>query len=88
MRTLLLDEVKIDLISVNSLNWNPSRTRCTELDEVRIRAVARTKDKTAAARIGEEVEAMCINGPAGGCGAVKRVTEIMPVPTLITQNFS
>ena len=83
LRKLPLDEVKIDLIGVNSLNWNPDRYRSTDPDEIRVRVAARTRDKTVAARIGEEVEAMYTNGPAGGCGAVKRVTEIVSVASML-----
>ena len=83
MRNLPLDEVKFDLIGVNSLNWNAERKRDTSPDEIRVRVAARTHDKTAAARVGEEVEAMYTNGPAGGCGAVKRVTEIMSVASML-----
>lgn len=83
IRQLLLDEVKIDLIGVNSLNWSSSRTRNDNPDEIRVRVAVRTKDQTAAARVGEEVEAMYTNGPAGGCGAVKRVTEIMSVASML-----
>ena len=83
LRKLPLDEVKIDLIGVNSLNWNPDRYRSTDPDEIRVRVAARTRDKIVAARIGEEVEAMYTNGPAGGCGAVKRVTEIVSVASML-----
>lgn len=83
IRWLQLDEVKIDLIGVNSLNWSLSRTRNDDPDEIRVRVAVRTKDRTAAARVGEEVEAMYTNGPAGGCGAVKRVTEIMSVASML-----
>lgn len=83
LRELPLDEVKIDLIGVNSLNWNPDRARSKEPDEIRVRMAARTKDRTAAIRVGEEVEAMYTNGPAGGGGAVKRVTEILSVASML-----
>lgn len=83
IRWLQLGEVKIDLIGVNSLNWSLSRTRNDDPDEIRVRVAVRTKDRTAAARVGEEVEAMYTNGPAGGCGAVKRVTEIMSVASML-----
>ena len=43
--------------------------------EVRLRVAGRSADEALARRIGEEVEALYTNGPAGGGGARKAVTE-------------
>jgi hypothetical protein len=82
MRGIPIDELKVDLIGVNSLFWSAQRP-CGTPDEVRLRVSARTKDRTSAARIGEEVEALYTNGPAGGCGAVKAVREIISVASIL-----
>jgi hypothetical protein len=43
--------------------------------EVRLRVAARAGDEESARRVGEEVEALYTNGPAGGGGARKAVHE-------------
>lgn len=81
-RRIPIDEIKVDLIGVNSLYWNPQRA-CRVPDEVRLRISARTKERADAARIGEEVEALYTNGPAGGCGSTKGVRDIISVASLL-----
>ena len=51
--------------------------------EVRLRVAARTKDRANAAIIGNEVEALYTNGPAGGGGAVKSVREIISIASIL-----
>jgi hypothetical protein len=82
LREIPIDELKVDLIGINSLYWNPSKQHQLP-DEVRLRVSARTKDRTSAARVGEEVEALYTNGPAGGCGAMKAVREIISVASIL-----
>ena len=43
-----------------------------EPSDVRLRVAGRTDDRREAERIGEEVEALYLNGPAGGAGATSR----------------
>ena len=83
LREIPIEEIKIDLIGVNSLYWNSEARTPAAPDEVRLRVSARTKTRTDAARIGEEVEALYTNGPAGGCGATKAVREIVSVASLL-----
>ena len=55
--------------------------------EIRLRVAARAPTADEAAVIGEEVEALYLNGPAGGGGARKLVTQqIGIVSTLIDRN--
>lgn len=82
LRRLSYDELRIDLIGVNALYWNQNRQYATP-EEVRLRVSARTKDRGIAARIGEEVEALYTNGPAGGCGAVKGIRDIVSVASML-----
>ena len=76
-----LDEYSTDFIGCNSLYRDAiskkigSGTPC----EVRLRAAGRTKDRKNAVLLANEVEALYTNGPAGGGGAVKRVSEIVSV---------
>ncbi len=71
----LLD-VRYDLIGLNSIH---GRLMSEDLDayEVRARVAAKVKTKKEAELVANEVEAMYLNGPAGGGGAVKSVREVV-----------
>ena len=76
-------ELRIDLVGSTSLHG-----RAFDDDErpyeVRLRVAARAKSREEAAIVGDEVEALYTNGPAGGGGTRKYVTEqIGIVSTLI-----
>ena len=45
--------------------------------------VTRAKARADAELIGNEVEALYTNGPAGGCGAVKRTRDIVSVASIL-----
>ncbi len=77
------DEMKYDLIGCNSLFWNPDFKYNEEPSEVRVRVAGRAKTKAIADLIGNEVEALYTNGPAGGCGAVKRTRDIVSVASIL-----
>jgi hypothetical protein len=47
--------------------------------ETRVRVAGRAGNAADAARIGNEVEALYTNGPAGGGGATKNVREVIGV---------
>jgi len=74
------DEIKFDLIGVNSL-FDLSRDGAP--NEVRVRVAARTKNRADAVKIGNEVETLYTNGPAGGGGATKKVSEIVSVASIL-----
>jgi len=76
------DEMKYDLIGCNSLYWNPDYTY-NEPSEVRVRVAGRAKTKAIADLVPNEVEALYTNGPAGGCGAVKRTRDIVSVASIL-----
>jgi hypothetical protein len=79
-------QLRIDLIGSTSLH---GRTFGTEEQpyEVRLRVAARARSRDEAAVIGDEVEALYTNGPAGGGGARKYVNEqIGIVSTLIDRS--
>lgn len=63
-------ETRFDLIGVDSLHGG-TLPQGREPYEVRIRVVGRTDSMTEAVRIGNEVETLYTNGPAGGGGAWK-----------------
>ncbi|HHZ01558.1 MAG TPA: DUF1446 domain-containing protein [Tissierellia bacterium] len=76
------DELRIDFIGINSIYKNSERKYNTP-EEVRLRVAARTKNKSDAAKIGNEVETLYTNGPAGGGGATKSVSEIVSVASIL-----
>ena len=77
------DELKFDLIGCNSLYWNPDYKYNQEPSEVRVRVAGRAKTKAVADLVPNEVEALYTNGPAGGCGAVKRTRDIVSVASIL-----
>ncbi|MDR3158464.1 MAG: DUF1446 domain-containing protein [Zoogloeaceae bacterium] len=82
LRKIPIDEIKIDFIGLNSIYWNHNRGH-REPEEVRLRVAARVKDRVSASRIGQEVETLYVNGPAGGCGAEQGVREIVSIASLL-----
>jgi hypothetical protein len=74
-----LDDVRTDLIGVDSLSASASAGAGAR--EVRLRVAARTRSAAEAARIGNEVETLYTNGPYGGGGVSKGVREVLAVAT-------
>lgn len=75
------EELRFDLMGVNSLYGNT-------LDEgkpaeVRLRVSGRTASRSEAVRIGNEVESLYTNGPAGGGGALKSVSEVIAIHSIL-----
>jgi hypothetical protein len=71
-------EARFDLIGLDSLH-GPRLSEGAEPYEVRARVAARTDSLEEAVRIGNEVESLYTNGPAGGGGASKLAREILAV---------
>jgi len=80
------DDVRVDFVGVQSMH----RTTFNDIIipyEVRLRVAGKAKTAEQAALIGEEVEALYTNGPAGGGGARKYVNEVVGiVSTLVDKN--
>jgi hypothetical protein len=70
----LFEELRIDYIGSTS-SHRRSFAAAENPYEIRLRVAARAATAEQASLIGEEVEALYLNGPAGGGGARKRVTE-------------
>jgi len=77
-----MSESRFDLIGVNALHGD-ERARRAEPYEVRVRVVGRTDSLAEATRIGNEVETLYTNGPAGGGGAWKSAREIVAVASAL-----
>lgn len=78
---LALEDSRFELIGVNALYGNTLEAGMPM--EVRLRVAARTTTREAAVRIGNEVEALYTNGPAGGGGATKSVTEVVGILSVL-----
>lgn len=68
-------ELRVDIMGLGSLHTRPLSGGDHQPYEVRLRVAGRSADRTKAALIGEEVESLWINGPAGGGGARKDTRE-------------
>jgi len=82
-----IDELRIDFIGVNSLYQDTLSEILNDgkqdFKEVRLRVAARTQIREAAVQIGNEVEALYTNGPAGGGGAKKFSREIIAIGSIL-----
>lgn len=74
-----LRELRIDIIGVDSLHGAATPRTNAEPYEARLRVAARTDSREAAQLVGEEVESLYTNGPAGGGGAWKGVKPIIAI---------
>jgi hypothetical protein len=77
-------ELRIDLIGSTSLHGR-SFDGNEQPYEIRLRVAARAATADAAARVGEEVEALYLNGPAGGGGARKYVSEQVGIASTLIE---
>jgi hypothetical protein len=89
-----MSESRFDLIGVDSLHgpasghWQESGQESGQESsrdpyEVRVRVVGRTANLEEASRIGEEVETLYTNGPAGGGGAWKNAREVIAIASAL-----
>jgi hypothetical protein len=87
-RTGMTDhELRCELIGVNSVIQTAQLTSSFAPQEVRIRVAGRARTQRDALRIGDEVEALYTNGPAGGGGAIKAVREVIGLlPMLVPRD--
>ena len=80
-------DMRIDFIGMQSLHSTTFKYE-NKPYEVRLRIAARAPTPERAALIGEEVEALYTNGPAGGGGARKYVNEIIGVVSTLIPRTS
>jgi hypothetical protein len=76
-------ELRFDLIGVDSLHGPQVSARACEPYEVRVRVAGRTENLREAIRIGNEVETLYTNGPAGGGGAFKSARDVVAVASVL-----
>ncbi|KTC29908.1 ABC transporter substrate-binding protein [Pseudomonas sp. ICMP 19500] len=75
-----MQDLRAELIGMDSLHGLRSSV---EPWEVRLRVAARCDERSDAVRIGNEVETLYTNGPAGGGGASKSVRQVVAVASLL-----
>ncbi|MBR8233471.1 DUF1446 domain-containing protein [Burkholderia sp. AU42008] len=76
-------ELRFDLIGVDALYGDAAPAVRGEPAEVRVRVAGRAANAAEAARIGNEVETLYTNGPAGGGGAFKSTREVIAVQSVL-----
>jgi hypothetical protein len=76
-------ELRCDLIGVDSLHGPVLSARAPQPYEVRVRVAGRTESLREATRIGNEVETLYTNGPAGGGGVTKSAREVVAVASVL-----
>jgi hypothetical protein len=77
------NELRFDLIGVDSLHGAQVSSHANEPYEVRVRVTGRTDNLREAVRIGNEVETLYTNGPAGGGGAFKSARDVVGVASVL-----
>ncbi|KFC65023.1 hypothetical protein FG93_05046 [Bosea sp. LC85] len=87
MTSVPMVEARFDLIGVDALH-GADLSRGGAPYEVRVRVVARTGTVADATAIGNEVEALYTNGPAGGGGCWKSVRQVVAIAsTLVPESI-
>ena len=76
-------ELRFDLIGIDSLHGATPGGPHAEPYEVRVRVAGRTNSMAEAVRIGNEVETLYTNGPAGGGGVTKTAREVIAVQSVL-----
>ncbi|MEX3900422.1 acyclic terpene utilization AtuA family protein [Paraburkholderia sp. BR10954] len=76
-------ELRFDLIGVNALHGDTVAAGHGEPYEARARVAGRTASLAEAVRIGNEVETLYTNGPAGGGGVTKGAREVVAVQSVL-----
>lgn len=82
-----LDEIRTDLIGYNSLYKDEISEKLTDdkFSEIRLRIAGRSTKREDVVHIGNEVEALYTNGPAGGGGASKSVSSVVSVCSIFVE---
>src|SRR5438105_15260 len=82
-----VQELRFGFIGVNGMYHDALSQAITEhwrdAPEVRLRVAARTATRADAEQIGNEVETLYTNGPAGGGGVRVQVTEVVAIASIL-----
>jgi hypothetical protein len=77
------NELRFDLIGMDSLHGAQVSAHGNEPYEVRVRVTGRTENLREAVRVGNEVETLYTNGPAGGGGAWKSARDVVGIASVL-----
>jgi hypothetical protein len=80
---VVANELRFELIGVDSLHGAGVSAHGSEPYEVRVRVAGRSENLREAVRIGNEVETLYTNGPAAGGGAFKSAREVVAVASVL-----
>lgn len=78
-----LEELRFDLIGVNSIHGKQISSSASEPYEVRLRVIGRAPKPEAASLVPREVEALYTNGPAGGGGVATSTRETIAIQSTL-----
>jgi len=78
-----MSESRFDLVGVDALHGMNLARRGEAPYEVRLRVTGRASSMSEATRIGNEVETLYTNGPAGGGGVTKHAREVVAVQSVL-----
>ena len=78
-------ESRYELIGINSIFGDAisSQWSSSPPAEVRLRVVARTKDRQSATQVGWEIQSLPMNGPAGGGAHRTYVDEVLSIASIL-----
>lgn len=76
-----ISDLRLEIIGINSLLAKNANT--TNPTEVRLRVAGKTVLKEQAQHIANEVETLYTNGPSGGGGATKKVSELLSIASIL-----
>jgi hypothetical protein len=83
----IFNDIRVDFIGVQSMHKTNFDHTSTPY-EVRLRVAAKASTAEEAALVGEEIEALYTNGPAGGGGARKYVNEVIGIVSTLIERSS
>ncbi|WP_038937088.1 acyclic terpene utilization AtuA family protein [Bradyrhizobium japonicum] len=79
-----VDELRLEMIGVNAVHRGAFRGGpLIEPPDVRIRVAGRTQSIEEAILIGNEMDSLWLNGPAGGGGAIKSAKEVIAAASIL-----
>lgn len=79
LRGLEFSEIRIDILGANALHGPQSTPSLSQLPEAVLRVAGRATDERTALLLGQEVQSLLTNGPAGGGGDFRRVKPVIGV---------
>ena len=79
LQSCKLEELRFDLIGMNSIHGPKLSQSACEPYEIRLRAIGRASSQEQAAIVPREVEALYTNGPAGGGGVSTSLRETIAI---------